>query len=438
MKITVVGLNHTNAPVDIREKLAFDATETIRALRQLKDRFHHAEFVLLSTCNRVELYSASPPRSDTAGVDAETIAGFFSEFHDVTLQDFQDFLYVHTDERAVRHLLRVASSLDSMVVGEGQIIGQVKESYRLACNARSAGKVLNRLFHCAFSTSKKVYTNTSISNGRVSIAGIAVELAMQLFADIAASRVVVIGAGEMGELLVQHLLHAKCKNITVVNRSYERGLGIAKRYGIEVREWNELDEQLKQANIVIASATAQDYLFRKDSFKRIMDRRREQTLLIIDIAMPRNFEPSVNEIENVYLYSVDELSEVAEQNHKAREADIVKGTHIIGEGVAEFMDWFSARDIGPLLGQMKEKFAQISQNELERFFVGSRRDASCRDVMEPMVKRIVNKLLHCVIRNVNVVAKEHGSAEAAKFVDSIVRQAEEISAETNNKDNKQS
>ncbi|MHC4260341.1 MAG: glutamyl-tRNA reductase [Planctomycetota bacterium] len=438
MQITVVGLNHRTAPVDIREKLAFDAAETTTALEQFKGRFHEAEFVLLSTCNRVELYCAGSPLSDMGVVDADTVTAFFSEFHNVALQDFQDFLYVRTDEDAARHLLTVASSLDSMVVGEDQIIGQVKESYRLACSARSTGKVLNRLFHCAFATSKRIHTNTSISTGRVSIAGIAVELALQLFADMRTAKVVVIGAGEMGELLVQHLLHAMCESITVVNRSHERGLGVAKRYGIEARQWNELDELLKDANIVIASAAAQDYLFKKDSFKRIMDQRRERTLLIIDIAVPRNFEPSVNELDNVYLYSVDELSEVAEQNRKARKADIAKGTHIIGESVAEFMDWFRARDIGPLLGQMKEKFARISQNELGRFFVGARRDASCRDVMEPMVKRIVNKLLHCVIKNVNVVAKEHGPAEAAKLVDSIVRQAEEISAETSNKNNDQS
>ena len=435
MKIIVLGLNHKSAPIEIREKLAFDAADTIRALRQLKDRFHEAEFVLLSTCNRVELYSAC---EGMGGVAAETIAKFLSEFHNVALENFQDFLYVHNDEDAARHLLTVASSLDSMVVGEEQIIGQVKESYRLACAAKSTGKVLNRLFHCAFATSKRVHTNTSISNGRVSVAGIAVELAMQLFADISEAKVVVIGAGEMGELLVRHLFHVGCRNITIVNRSRERGLSVAKRYGIEARQWEELTEQLIGANIAIASAATQDYLFRKDSFKKIMNSRLERALLIIDIAVPRNFEPSVNEIENVYLYSVDELAKVAEENLKAREEDITKGTHIIAENVAEFMDWFRSRDIGPLVGQMKKKFAQISQKELEHFFVGVRQEASCREVMEAMVNRIVNKLLHCVIKNVKVVAKKHGPAEAEKLVDSIVRQAEEISAEPNNKDDVQS
>ncbi len=430
MKIIVAGLNHKSAPLDIREKLAFDATEIVTALRQLKTRFHEAEFVLLSTCNRVELYSAS---KRIGGVVAEDLTKFLSEFHDVALEDFEDFVYVYSDEDAVSHLLTVASSLDSMVVGEAQIIGQVKESYRLACTAKSTEKVLNRLFHCAFATSKKIHTTTSISSGRVSIAGVAVELAMQLFADISSAKVVVIGAGGMGELLFKHLLQVGCKNITIVNRSYEHGLSLAKHYAIAARRWEELEEQLTGANIVIASAATQDYLFKKNSFKKIMKRRRQSALLVIDIAVPRNFEPTIDEIEDVYLYSIDDLSEVVEENRKAREEDIAEGTHIISGEVADFMDWFRARDIGPLIGQMKEKFAQISQNELERFFVGAREDASYKEIMEAMMERVVKKLLHCVIRNVKVVAKEHGSAEAAKLVDSIVRQAEKISSEPSDK-----
>ena len=435
MKIVVVGLNHKTAGIDIRERLAFDAGQVVSALRELKGRFPEAEFVLLSTCNRIELYSAC---KSTGGVDAETITGFFSEFHKVGLDDFRDFLYIHNDVDAARHLLTVASSLDSMVVGEAQIIAQVKESYRLACSAKSTGKVLNRLFHSAFGTAKKIHTATSIASGRVSIAGVAVELAMQLLADVSAAKIVVIGAGEMAELLLQHLVHEGCKNITIVNRSFDRGLKMANRYDVSTRKWEELNGQLAAADIAIASAAAPDYLFSRDSFKPIMSSRHKGALLIIDIAVPRNFEPSVNEIEDVYLYSIDDLSEVAEQNRKTREESITKGMQIAYEKVADFMAWFKSRDIGPLIGQMKERFAQISQNELKRFFVGTRESASCRDVMEPMVNRIVNKLLHCVIKNVNTVAKEHGPGEAAKLVDSIVRQAEEISSEANDKEDVQS
>jgi glutamyl-tRNA reductase len=426
MKIVVLGLNHKTAPLEIREKLAFDTAETSMALGELKKRFGQAEFVLLSTCNRVELYCAG---KHCQGADPAKLAEFLSEFHNVELDAFSRFLYVYEDEDAVKHLLTVSSSLDSLVVGEAQIIGQVKESYRLACAAKTTGKILNRLFHCAFATSKKVYTTTSISNGRVSVAGVAVELARQLFEDISSAKVVVVGAGETGQLLVQHLLQDGARNITVVNRSYDRGLNVAERYGIRAEKWERLNEQLIDANIAIASASVQDYLFRKDSFKEITDHRKETALLIIDIAVPRNFEPSVNELEGVYLYSIDDLAAVVEQNRKARQRDMAKCTKIILENVTDFTEWFSSKDIGPLIGRMKKQFRQISEDEMKRFFVGVRQDASCKDVMEAMVNRVVNKLLHCVIKNVNIVAKENGATEAAKLVDSIVRHAEEIISE---------
>ena len=430
MKIIALGLNHKTAPVEIREKLAFDAAQASDALCELKKRFVHSEFVLISTCNRVELYCAGEE------ADTEKLAEFVLEFHDVEMDKFREFVYSYEDEDAVRHLLTVASSLDSLVVGEGQIIGQVKESYRLACAAKSTGKVLNRLFHAAFGTSKKVYTTTSISSGRVSVAGVAVELAGQLFADITSARVLVIGAGETGQLIVQHLVHAGARDLTVVNRSLERAQKVADRYGIKIKKWDELNEQLVGADIAIASASVQDYLFKKDSFKQIADSRRGRMLLVIDIAVPRNFEPAINDLEDVYLYSVDDLSEVVEQNRKARERDVARGMEIVFEQVEEFMEWFGARDVGPMIGRMKEQFARIARNEMERFFVGTREEASCRDVMEAMVNRVVNKLVHCVIRNVDIVAKESGPAEAARLISDIVRQAEEISSESGNGDEK--
>jgi glutamyl-tRNA reductase len=431
MKILVAGLNHKTAAVDIRERLAFDADKTLDALRELKSRFSEAEFVLLSTCNRVELYCAC---RRNGAIEAETITKFLSKFHNIDAAEFRPFMYFYSDDDAVRHLLTVASSLDSMVVGEPQIIGQVKDSYRLACSAGSTGKVLNRLFHCTFTAGKKVYTTTSISQGRVSVAGVAVELAKQIFADISSAKVVVIGAGEMGELIIQHLLKSGCKGITIVNRSYERAVGIAKRFSVSAGKWEEFQKDLIDADIVISSAAGQDFLFNKASFEKIINQRRRGTLLIIDIAVPRNFEPSVNEIEEVYLYSIDDLSEVVSQNRKAREEDMAGAMEIIEQGVAEFMDWFGARDIGPLIGQLKEKFAQITQNELERFFAGARKDAEYKGVLETMVNRIANKLLHCVIMNIDTVAKENGTTEAAKLVDSIVQRAEEIASETESKE----
>ncbi|MBN1508861.1 MAG: glutamyl-tRNA reductase [Sedimentisphaerales bacterium] len=424
MSIVLVGLNHKSADVEVRERLAFSASEATMALCQLKQMSPEAEFVLLSTCNRVELYYAG-------GQDLQQIAGrlvaFLSAFHGLEPEQFRTALYLHENQDAVRHLLSVAAGLDSMVVGESQILGQVKESYRLACAAKSTGKILNRLFHCAFFTAKSVHTDTAISNGRVSVAGVAVELALQLFADIARAKVAVVGAGETGELIVQHLLKAGCKDVTVVNRSYERGADLARRCGIATGKWEELSEHIGRADIVISSVAAQDYLFTRASFEQVMRKRKAGSLLIVDVGVPRNFDPAINRIADVYLYSIDELKEVAEQNLKARQEDVTSGLEIVYAGTAEFMDWFRAKDIGPLIGRMQEQFRQIGRNELERFLVGPRQNASCRCSLEETIDRVVNKLLHCVIQNVNVVAKEAGPAEAAKLVDTILRQAREIS-----------
>ena len=435
MNVVVLGLNHKTAPIEIRERLAFDAVQIEAALTKLKERYGQSEFVVLSTCNRVELYCAS---GQDVSVVAKGMAELLSDFHGVDLEEFRECLYVFEDAEAVRHLLMVASSLDSMVIGEAQIIGQVKEGYRRACAAKSTGKILNRLFHCAFFTAKQVHASTAIADGRVSVAGVAVELAKQLFADITGAKVVVIGAGETGQLVVRHLLQVGCRDVVVVNRSYERAAQMAERFGITAGEWDQLSEKIGSAHIVISSASAQEYLYRRETFPRQPGRSQRQSVLIVDLGVPRNFDPAINEIEDVYLYSIDELKEVAEQNLKAREQDIAKGVKIVGEQAAEFMDWLRAKDIGPLIGSMKEQFRRIGQDELQRFFVGPRQEASCKEPMEVMLNRIVNKFVHCVIENVDAVAKEDGAAEAAKLIDSIVQRAAQIAAEHSDQEESES
>lgn len=425
MSIVVVGVNHRSATVAVRERLAFSESQATAALDELRRMEPQAEFVVLSTCNRVELYCSSDQDPQPL---TDRLIGFLSSFHHIEPSQFRCGLYVHEDEQAVRHLLRVSAGLDSMVVGEAQILGQVKASYSHACACKTTGKILNRLFHCAFSTAKNVHTNTAISNGRVSVAGVAVELALQLFAEIARAKVVVIGAGETGELLIQHLLKAGCTDITVVNRTGERGTNLAQRCGVAAGKWEELDGQIGRANIVISSTATRDYLYTRESFERLVARPRGKSLLIVDVGVPRNFDPAINKIEDVYLYGMDELQDVAEQNRRAREEDVTSGLEIVYANAAEFMDWLRAKDIGPLIGRMKDEFRQISHREVEKFFVGSRQEASCRPSMEAMVDRVVNKLVHCVIKNVDAVAKESGPAEAAKLVDTICRQAREIAS----------
>ncbi|MFH1616216.1 MAG: glutamyl-tRNA reductase [Planctomycetota bacterium] len=422
MKITVTGLNHKSAPLDVRERLAFDSQRTLSALAELTSRFHDTEFVLLSTCNRVELYSAGKTKGDFK----QELIRFFSDFHDIPCDVFSRFMYFHTDAEAVRHLLTVGSSLDSMVVGEYQILSQIKDSYRLACSAESTGKILNRLFHYAFSCSKKIRAATFITAGRISVAGVAVDLARQLFENIKSANVVVIGAGRVGELILQHLVHESCRQITVVNRSYDHAVSLARRYDVIAAKWDDLFPRIIEADILIASAAAAQYLLEKADFSRIMKKRKNRPMLAIDVAVPRNLNPAINSLEDVYLYSIDDLSEVAQKNRGIRRRDIARGMEIIDESVTEFMDWFTAEDIGPLIGRMKHGFRAIARNELQRFFAGSRHDAPRKKALEVMVDRIVNKLLHCVIRNVDSVNKKHGAAEAARLLDGIAQQAEEL------------
>lgn len=426
MSIIVLGLNHRSAPVGIRERLAFDSEKEASALRQLRQIEPGAEFVLLSTCNRVELYYAG--KQDAAVVAGRLIA-FLAGFHGLERQELPSGLYVHEGEDAVRHLLRVSAGLDSMVLGEAQILGQVKESYRRACEAGTSGKVFNRLFHNAFFTAKEIHTTTGISIGRVSVAGVAVELATQLFANLAQAKILVIGAGETGELVVRHLLKAGGAEITVVNRSFERGADLAARLGVAVARWEQLDMQLGQASIVISSVSRPDYLYQKGTFERKVDRACAGTLLMIDLGVPRNFDPDIDELEGVHLYSVDQLAQVAEENLRARQEDLSGGLEIVYAHSAQFLEWLHAKDIGPLIGRMKAEFRRIGRNELKRFFVGRRRKADCRVPMETMVNRVVDKLVHCVIQNVNTVARDASPAEAAKLVDAILQQAREISCD---------
>jgi len=428
MKIVVIGLNHKSAPIQIRERLSFTESQTMELLERLGKGYPDMEFALLSTCNRVELYSFG----DCEGSDRRhDFIDFLAQVKDLSPNEFKDHLYVHVDADAVRHLLNVTSGLDSMVLGESQIIGQVKAGYKLACSAKTTGKVLNRLFHCAFSTSKEVHTTTSLACGRVSVAGVAIELAQQLFANIEQARVLVIGAGQMGELLVKHLLHVGCKKITIINRSLCKARSMAAQYGVEALPWDALNDQFASVDIVVGSAATEDFLFDKTTFKSIAPRRHHKTLLIIDIAVPRNFDPGIGQLENTYLFSVDDLSGVAQQNLKTREHDIATGLTVVEENTRAFMEWFEVYDFGPQIGQLEAALMQIGQKELDQFFVGVREKASCRDVLNLTVKRVVSKILYCFIKHIHATAKEVGTHEATRIVNQMVKQAERIKAEEN-------
>jgi glutamyl-tRNA reductase len=434
MQIILVGINHKTAPVQVRERLAYDAQLVTEGLGKLKNDYPSSEFVLLSTCNRVECYAAV---DEASGPGTAELAKWIADFRNVEYAEIEEFVYRKSNEDAVTHLFTVAPGLDSMVIGENQITSQVKESYKIACKCESTGKILSRLFHDAFRTTKAIVTNTSISNRRVSVAGVAVGLAKQLFSDIKSAKVLVAGAGQMGELLVEHFQHEKCQEVTVVNRSQQRGCQLAEKHDIISQPWESLDDEMAQANIIVGAASAPEgYLFSKERIKSLMHRRRNRLLLIVDITVPRSFDPAISEIDDVYLYSIDDLAQVAQDNIKLREGDLEQAIEIICEYVSAFMDWFMTRDVAPLFGQIRGAFEQIRETEIDKFFVGPRQNAGCRELMEASMARMVNKLCHCIIKNIDLISKEHSSEEAEQLARNILADAQDILSE--NKVNKRS
>ena len=431
MQIILAGINHKTESVDIRQRLACDTQLVTEGLHKLKSDFPACEFVLLSTCNRVECYAAA---DTNAGPSSVNLAKWLADFRGVDYADIEEHIYLKSNEDAVTHLYTVASGLDSMVIGENQITSQVKESYKIACRSESVGKVLSHLFHETFRTTKAIVTNTSISNRRVSVAGVSVSLAKQLFSDITSAAVLVAGAGQMGELLIEHFRHEKCQNVTIVNRSEQRGCQLAQQHDVVNKPWQSLDDQMAAADIVVGAASATEgYLFSRGRIKSLMARRRNRRLLIVDITVPRSFDPAVGRIDNVYLYCIDDLAQVARDNIKLREGDLEQAIEIICENVLVFMDWFNTRDVGPLMGQIKEAFEQIRNGEMEKFFTGPRQNADCKQQMDASLERIVNKLCHCVINNIDLLSKEHGPEEAQKFAQNILANAQNIISEDKNK-----
>ena len=436
MQIILVGINHKTAAIDIREQLAFDPPTEALALQTLKTEYPSGEFVLLSTCNRVECYAAVPL---SAGPDPEALARRLAQFRKVDYAAIRPYLYIKLQEDAVRHLFTVTSSLDSMVIGESQIVAQVKEGYKRACDCHSTGKILNHLFHVAFHVSKEIFSSTSIAARRVSIAGVAVELARQLFADIRNVRITVIGAGQMGELLIEHFRHLHCTDITVVNRGAQRACRLAEEHAIRSEPWDRLDDLLVETGIVVGAAAAQEgFLFGRETFKSVMARRRSRPLLVLDLAVPRSVDPAVHDLDNLYLYGIDDLGKVIEDNIQFREGDLEQAVEILCRHVAEFMNWYQLRGVGPLLGEIQEAFNRIRDAELQKFFSGLQCEASCRDPMEASVRGVVNKLLHCVVKNIVHLAEEQGPTEAERFARGILSRAEGVLKDQRDKENRTS
>lgn len=391
MEILVVGLNHKTAPVEIREKVAFDNQRLIDALRLLKDSPVIKECIILSTCNRVEIYAGVNDKDE----GSEFIKGFISDFHNIPIETLEKSLYVYHGVDAVRHIFRVSSSLDSMIVGEPQILGQVKDAFGLSLNNKTTGVVLNRLMEKASSVAKRIRTETRVAESAVSISFAAVELAKKIFGELSKKSFMLIGAGEMAELASRHLINNGVRDVYVTNRTYERAEELAREFEGRPIRFDDLLNELNHIDIVICSTGAPHYILMKQDIQRIMKQRRQKPMFIIDISVPRNIDPEINEIDNVYLYDIDDLQGVIEINIQERDKEAQKAEEIVRSEVTAFFKWKSSLSATPTIVALREKAEAIRRGELEKAMrrIGPLKEEQIKTI-DYLTKAIVNKLVH--------------------------------------------
>lgn len=391
MKVLVVGVSHKTANVEIREKLAFNGPKLEEGVFGLRKIPEVREAAVLSTCNRVELYICANKR----GAAADHIKDFLSGFHGLKRQDFEKSLYVHEGEDAIRHIFRVSSSLDSMVVGEPQILGQIKDCFDFALHKKTTGVLLNKLMKKAISTAKRVRTETKIAENAVSISFAAVELAKKIFTNLTGKSFMLMGAGEMAELAARHLMNNGVQDVMVVNRTYERGCELAGEFNGKPVKFEDFLTELVHTDIIICSTGAPSYVLLKEQMHKVMKERKHRPVFIIDISVPRNIDPEINKLDNVYLYSVDDLQEVVDTNIHGRKIEAEKAEKIIDEEVEKFIRWMSSLDSVPTIIALRQKAEEIKTEELEKLKGRlSGLDEEKLKAVEYMAAAIINKLIH--------------------------------------------
>ena len=389
--IVLLGLNHKTAPVDVRECIAFTAEETDRALVMLRGNPTIGESVLFSTCNRIELLMAVDERDAAVRI----AKAFIAEFKKVPLSQFENALYQYVGDEAVRHTMQVAASLDSMVVGEPQILGQMKEAYRKATVEKTSGVILNKLLHRTFMVAKKVRTETGIGDHAVSISYAAIELGKKIFGDLEGKRVMLIGAGEMAELAVDHLIRNRAGTITVANRTFSSGVELANRFRGKAIKFEEIIDCISDVDIVISSTGAPEYVLQKNQIKAAMKSRRNRSLFFIDIAVPRDIDPDINRINNAYVYDIDDLKGIVDENIDDRNREAVKAHRIIDEAVIGFHQWVDTLKVVPTIVSLRGKVETMARQELEKTLVSlNHLSESDKRTIQRMTGALVNKILH--------------------------------------------
>ncbi|MCO6453754.1 MAG: glutamyl-tRNA reductase [Pirellulaceae bacterium] len=417
MKLQMVGCSHHNSSVQIRERLAFSPDQARLALEKWRERFPQSEAVLLSTCNRVELYLAA--ESPACCPSHHDVVEFVASFHGLNAVDIFDDLFERTGEDAIRHLFTVAASLDSMVVGEAQILSQVKQAYELAQAGNSTGPLTHLAFQAAIRVAKRVASETAINQKRVSIPSVAVaDFARQFCERFDDKQVLVIGAGEMGEETLRYLIDEGASQITIINRRRERAEGLAERTAGQVAAWEQLTDLLVEADLVVSTTGSTQPIVTEEQFREISRRRFERPLFILDLAVPRDFDPQIGRYDGVYLYSLDDLSAVCQKNRRARDKEWPKAERIIEEETARFLAELHHRATGPTIRRLKSLADEVKRDELERLLnkLASLDDRSRLEI-ERSFDRLVNKLLHPPLESLRDEASAgtpHGLLEALK------------------------
>jgi glutamyl-tRNA reductase len=364
MSIVLVGVNHKTAPVAVRELLAFPLEDCGDDLRALVDGEVIREGLIVSTCNRVEIVTATG--NDHLREGAERITDFLSRSRNLPFENFSSHLYQHVDDQAARHLFRVASSLDSMVVGEPQVLGQVRRAYSLALEAGTAGRVLNRLVHHALHVAKRVRAETGIAASAVSISYMAVELGKKIFNSLTGRTVLLIGAGEMAELSARHLVNAGIARIMIANRTAGASERLATEFNGEAVAFDQLANHLAEADIVICSTGAADYVVTSAMARNALGRRRNRPVCFIDISVPRNIDPAIGELPNLFVFDIDDLESVISSNIREREREAERAELIVDSEVMQFQQSLRVLDIGPTLGALRQKLQDIARGEMNR------------------------------------------------------------------------
>jgi glutamyl-tRNA reductase len=417
MKLQMVGCSHHKSSLAVRERLAFNADQAAAALDQWRARFPATEAVLLSTCNRVEVYAAADV--ETALPSRQEVAAFLGEFHGLSLDSLFDDLLEQSGEEAVRHLFTVAASLDSMVLGEPQVLAQVKQAYQLAQDRNCAGPLTHEMFQAALRTAKRIASETSIHKRRVSVASVAVgECAAAVFERFDDKQVLVIGAGEMGAEALRYLYDAGARRVTIVNRNPERAAAMAEEYSVRAAAWDELDRWLVEADLVVSATGAAKPVVTLSRFLRLEARRYQRPQLILDLAVPRDFEPAIGDRLGVYLYCVDDLEAACLRNRAERDGELPAALAIIDEETSAFMEALQHRATGPIVERLRESWQEIRDHELRRLFNKLPELAEPqREEIRRAFERYVNKMLHPPLESIRLESRHghpHGLLDALK------------------------